>query len=128
MLNFETNTAKLVQVVLAGQLELRTRINSERNKPLKNRIHSYAVLNPLTQKEMAAMLNLRLEQFELPSLFSDAVLDEVFNLTKGVPRTVLKLCDKAFDYMTMSSAKTIDMEMVESAAVDAAIVTEEDGE
>jgi general secretion pathway protein A len=129
LLNYETNTAKLVQVVLAGQLELRARINSDRNKPLKNRIHSYAVLNPLTQKEMAAMLALRLEQFELPSLFSDPVLNEIFNITKGVPRTVLKLCDKAYDYMMMGGAATIDMEMVESAAVDAAIITEEeDGE
>ncbi len=126
LLNYETNTAKLVQVVLAGQLELRTRINSERNKALKNRIHSYAVLNPLTEKEMAAMLNLRLEQFELPSLFTEQVLSEVFSLTKGVPRTVLKLCDKAYDYMQMSGSPAITMEMIESAAVDAAITTEEE--
>ena len=37
LLNFETNTEKLVQIVLAGNLELRDRLKLRRHKPLLSR-------------------------------------------------------------------------------------------
>ena len=37
-LNFETHEHKLIQIVLAGQLELKDKLNTEKNKALYSRI------------------------------------------------------------------------------------------
>lgn len=120
-LNFETNTAKLVQIVLAGQLELKTRLDSERNKPIKSRIHSYALISPLTDREMREMIDYRCNLVEIQNPFDDAALSRIWDITKGVPRSVLKICDKAYDYMHIAESNHVSIEMIDAAAEDAAV-------
>lgn len=121
LLNFETNNAKLVQIVLAGQLELKTRLDLARNKAIKSRIHSYALLNPLNEIEMREMINFRCKQSDVPNPFTDDALERIWEITKGIPRSVLKVCDKAYDYMALANATQITIEYVEPAAEDAAV-------
>lgn len=121
LLNFETNNAKLVQIVLAGQLELKTRLDQERNKAIKSRIHSYALLSPLNEIEMREMIAFRCKQSDIPNPFTSDALTRVWEVTKGIPRHVLKVCDKAYDYMTLSEASEITIEYIEPAAEDAAV-------
>src|SRR5215207_8622811 len=51
MLNYETNTAKLIQIVLAAQIELRDRLLDDKAKALRSRIFAPSVLQPLTLGE-----------------------------------------------------------------------------
>lgn len=125
LLNFETNNAKLVQIVLAGQLELKTRLDAERNKPIKSRIHSYSLLNPLTEVEMRQMIDFRCQQAEVTNPFTDDALTKIWDITKGIPRHVLKICDKAYDYLALNEADQVTVEYIEPAAEDAAIEIEE---
>src|SRR5919206_76904 len=46
-LNFETNEAKLLQIILAGQLELRDRLRTKKMKPLYSRLINPTVLQRL---------------------------------------------------------------------------------
>ena len=121
MLNFETNNAKLIQVVLAGQLELKTRLDAERNKAIKSRIHSYALLNPLTDREMRQMIDHRCKAAEIQNPFTSEALDRIWEITKGVPRHVLKICDKAYDYMNINEVTEVTLEYIDPAAEDAAV-------
>jgi general secretion pathway protein A len=121
MLNFETNNAKLIQVVLAGQLELKSRLDQERNKAIKSRIHSYALLNPLTDREMRQMIDHRCKVAEIVNPFTEASLDRIWEITKGVPRHVLKICDKAYDYMNINEGTEVTLEYIDPAAEDAAV-------
>ncbi len=121
LLNFETNSAKLVQIVLSGQLELKKRLDSERNKPIKSRIHSYALLNPLTDKEMREMIQHRVDLAEMRNPFSSETLDVIWDITKGVPRHVLKVCDKSLDYLALAEAEIVTAEMIEASAEDAGL-------
>jgi general secretion pathway protein A len=121
LLNFETNSAKLVQIVLAGQLELKKRLDSERNKPIKSRIHSYALLNPLTDKEMSEMIQHRVDLAEIKNPFTKESLDSIWDITKGVPRHILKICDKALDYLVLQETETVSVEIVEASAEDAGL-------
>lgn len=121
MLNFETNSAKLIQIVLAGQLELKVRLNAERNKAIKSRIHSYALLSPLTDIEMRDMIDHRCQVAEIKNPFTPDALERIYEITRGVPRHVLKICDKAHDYMNLNEADKITVEYIEPAAEDAAV-------
>src|ERR1035438_9366552 len=52
LLNFETDREKLIQIVLAGNLDLRDRLLLKRNKPLANRIFAPSLVNALSYDEM----------------------------------------------------------------------------
>src|SRR5436190_20328824 len=57
LLNFETNTEKLLQVVLFGQNELRDRLDRKPN--LKSRVAMWGALTTLTREDADAMLRFR---------------------------------------------------------------------
>ena len=111
----------MIQIVLSGQLELKTRLDAERNKAIKSRIHSYALLNPLTDREMRQMIDHRCKVAEIPNPFANEALDRIWEITKGVPRHVLKICDKAYDYMNINEGTEVTLEYIDPAAEDAAV-------
>ncbi|HEV7860513.1 MAG TPA: AAA family ATPase [Pyrinomonadaceae bacterium] len=121
MLNFETNAAKLIQVVMSGQLELKIRIDAEKNKAIKSRIHSYALLNPLTDIEMRHMIDHRCKVAEIINPFTPEALERIYEISKGVPRHILKICDKAYDYMHLNESDRVTLEYIDPAAEDAAL-------
>src|SRR4051794_3766924 len=59
MLNFETHKHKLIQIVLAGQIELKDKLAADKNRALYSRISTYSVLDPLTLAETGEMINFR---------------------------------------------------------------------
>ncbi len=121
MLNYETNAAKMIQIVLAGQLELKARLDAEKNKAIKSRIHSYALLNPLTDVEMKQMIDHRCKVADIKNPFTNEALDRIYEITKGVPRHVLKICDKSYDYMNLNEVNKVTLEYIDPAAEDAAV-------
>jgi general secretion pathway protein A len=103
ILNFETNEEKLVQVILAGQLELKAKLDNKRNKYLKSRIVMYSTLNALTLAETREMVSTKCEYAEIQNPFTDEAIERIYNQTAGVPRSVLKMC--AMLYVLMSEYK-----------------------
>jgi type II secretory pathway predicted ATPase ExeA len=115
MLNFETNTGKLAQIVLAGQLELKERLLREENAGIKSRIYASSLIEPLLYEEMAGMIDYRCKLAEIKNPFSKEALQEIFNVTQGIPRDVLKVCDLAYSMADMMGIPKIDNELVLSA-------------
>src|SRR5215207_9667492 len=70
-LNFETHEHKLIQIVLAGQLELRDKLNTDKNKALYSRISTYSMLDPLTPEETKAMVLHRCQYAGIANPFTD---------------------------------------------------------
>jgi len=100
LLNYETDREKLLQLVLFGQSELANRI--ERFAELKSRMYP-AALAALDRKDTEDMIKFRwmvAGGTRLP--FSAEILDELFKITLGLPREIVKLCDlsllRAFTY------------------------------
>ena len=95
--NFETDDRKLLQIVLMGQPELRTRLNSHKLRQLRQRITVRYHLNPLTRTEVGQYIHHRLAlagsggvpTFTLPAVW------RVFGYSQGIPRLVNAVCDKA---------------------------------
>ena len=94
--NLETNTRKLLQIILIGQPELRELLGRNELRQLAQRITGRYHLNPLTAAETAAYVRHRLRVAGATSdIFSPTALTEVHRLATGVPRVINVVCDRA---------------------------------
>jgi type II secretory pathway predicted ATPase ExeA len=113
-LNYETNNAKLLQIVMAGQLELRNRLKLKANKALKSRIIMYSLLDPLSLSECKSMLAHRCEMMEIPVPFPDEVIQSIYDAAGGVPRDILRFCDGAWELAQFTGESSVSLEMAQS--------------
>jgi general secretion pathway protein A len=120
-LNFETHEHKLMQIVLAGQLELKDKLNTEKNKALYSRISTYSVLDPLTPEETKAMIEYRCSYAGIKNPFTDEAMETVYIKSKGIPRNILKLCALAYEMMDMAGDKTITPDYITDATPEVAV-------
>jgi general secretion pathway protein A len=94
--NLETNTQKLLQIILIGQPELRELLDRNELRQLAQRITGRYHLCPLTHEETAAYVRHRLRVAGATSdIFTPAALREVQRRSGGVPRLINVLCDRA---------------------------------
>lgn len=92
--NLETSTAKLLQVVLIGQPELRDIIKNEKLKQLDQRIVIRYHINPLRRDEIAGYIHHRLRKAGSLLIFPKENLKPVFRFSKGIPRLINIACDR----------------------------------
>jgi len=94
--NLETNTQKLLQIILIGQPELRELLSRNELRQLAQRITGRYHLNPLSHEETAAYVRHRLRVAGATSdIFAPQALNAVFSLSQGVPRVINVICDRA---------------------------------
>ena len=94
--NLETNTQKLLQIILIGQPELRELLGRNELRQLAQRITGRYHLNPLSREETTAYVRHRLRVAGATTdIFSPAALTESFRLSQGVPRVINVICDRA---------------------------------
>lgn len=117
--NLETARAKLLQIVLVGQPELRETLWREDLRQLKQRINLHHHLPPLTEKETEAYIKrrLRVAGCKIP-IFSPKALKEIYKKTGGIPRLINILCDNALLTGYALEKKTIDEKIIKEAARD----------
>jgi len=115
VLNFESDTEKLLQVVLAGQNELRSKIATR--KALKSRVAMASTLDPLPPEEVPNLIRYRLMVAgRRAELFTPEAYDRVFLASQGVPRAICVLCDNALLHAFLNHREMIDADTVERAA------------
>ncbi len=95
--NLETDDRKLLQIVLLGQPELRGRLNSPRLRQLRQRITVRFHLPPLNRAEVSGYIQHRLEVSGAKGTprFTRPALWRIFRHSRGIPRLVNAVCDKA---------------------------------
>ena len=95
--NLETDNRKLLQIVLMGQPELRDRLNNPRLRQLRQRITVRYHLQPLSRFEVSQYIQHRLEVSGAKGApyFTQPALWRVYSYSKGIPRLVNAVCDKA---------------------------------
>lgn len=95
--NLETEKEKLLQIVLFGQLELDQKLKSNKLKQLNQRIAIRHQLRPLTYKEMETYIYQRLmvAGSQGSIIFSKPALKEIYKFSRGIPRRINLLCDRA---------------------------------
>lgn len=94
--NLETNTQKLLQIILIGQPELRDLLDRNELRQLAQRITGRYHLCPLTVEETAAYVRHRLRVAGATTdIFTPRALRELHRLAHGVPRLINVLADRA---------------------------------
>jgi hypothetical protein len=95
--NIETSTAKLLQVVLAGQPELGAYLNDPSLRQLKQRIAIRAVLEPLDLRATSAFIagRLRVAGGQPAAIFTPQAVELIYRYSGGVARTINVICDNA---------------------------------
>lgn len=95
--NLETETTKLIHIVLFGQPELDRLLSHESLRQLLQRISFSFNLPPLDREGTTQYINHRLTTagYNGSPLFDERALDCIYRVSKGVPRLVNILCHKA---------------------------------
>jgi general secretion pathway protein A len=118
--NLETDTEKLIQIVLMGQSELRDLLARHELRQLAQRVTARYHLSPLTLEETESYIQhrLRVAGGEGKVGFTAAALRAIHRLTGGVPRLINLVCDRALLAGYVESRRTIDAKLVERAAAE----------
>jgi len=117
--NFESDSAKQLQIVLTGQPELRDVLNQPELRQLKQRIALRCEIRPLpdiheTERYIASRL--LAAGAERTDIFSTAAVDLVFRCSEGIPRQINNLCDNALLAGFAAEAEVIGRDIVEEVA------------
>ena len=96
--NLETEKRKLLQIVLIGQKELREKLSLPSLRQLNQRVTVRSEILPLTRKETSRYIAHRLGVAGGAgrTFLSDGAERAIFHHSKGVPRRINMLCDRAF--------------------------------
>jgi len=95
--NLETTKEKMLQIILFGQLELNQKLRSPKLKQLNQRIAIRHHIHPLNREETESYIYQRLTVAGSHGriTFSRSALNEIFRFSKGTPRLINLICDRA---------------------------------
>jgi len=115
--NLETDERKLLQIVLMGQPELRDRLNAHELRQLRQRITVRYHLRPLNRSEIGRYVQHRLQTAGSKGgpFFTYPALWRIYQYSKGIPRLVNALCDKALLAGFVHQRDVIDYRLVSIA-------------
>jgi len=95
--NIETHKEKVLRIILAGQPELREKLDSPKLKQLAQRVRLRFHLGALDRQDTGSYISHRLKVAGAASvnLIPADALDVIYRYTGGVPRLINTLCDTA---------------------------------
>ncbi len=117
--NFESDTAKQLQIILTGQPELRDVLNNPDLRQLKQRVALRCQIRPLpnveeTEKYISSRL--LVAGAERTDIFSPGAIDYIFRCSEGIPRQINNLCDNALLTGYAAGETTISRAIIEEIA------------
>ncbi len=123
--NLETETRKLLQVVLFAQPELDSRLNESKFRQLKQRITFSYKLRAMTKPEVQNYIEhrIRVAGYKGNGLFTKAIAKKVAKASGGIPRLVNILCHKALMLAYGQGKFTISQKDLQLAINDTESVT-----
>jgi general secretion pathway protein A len=117
--NFESNSAKQLQIVLTGQPELRDVLNTPELRQLKQRVALRGQIKALPnveETEKYIFARLLVAGAERTDIFSPGAIDFIFRCSEGIPRQINNLCDNALLTGFASGEPIIGRAVIEEVA------------
>ena len=119
MSNLQSDDHNLIQIMLVGQPELRTKLQQPAHSPFAQRIAVNFFLAGLSQKETTSYIAYRLEKAGgSADIFNQEAIDMIYEVSGGIPRSINLLCDSALVYGFGYEYKTIDKMVVDQVIKD----------
>ena len=117
--NMQDSHQMLLQVMLVGQPELRTRLKRPEFVQFAQRIAVNFHLEALSREEMSGYVAFRLRTAGGDeALFETEALDKIHIAGKGVPRNINQICDAALVYGFAYEMATIGPQVIDQVLVD----------
>jgi general secretion pathway protein A len=116
--NLETDTEKLIQIVLMGQSELQELLSRRELRQLAQRVTAQYHLSPLSRPETEDYVahRLRVAGGEGKVSFTSGALAAVHQHSGGVPRIINLVCDRSLLAGYVAGTRVVDAGMVRRAA------------
>jgi general secretion pathway protein A len=120
LLNLETASEKLLQIVLVGQPELEVKLRRPELRQLRQRITLRCNTAPLTLEESHGYIanRLRIGGATGDPVFSSEAVEAVHSYSRGIPRVMNLLCEHSLINAYVEQLKPVPARMVEEAARD----------
>jgi general secretion pathway protein A len=116
--NLETSKKKLLQIIFVGQLEFEEKLRLPHLRQLNQRITIRYALKPLSQQDTLQYIEHRLSVAgsHRSVLFTKRALRNIFLFSKGYPRLINIICDRALLAGYGGKTRIISAGMVRTAA------------
>jgi len=113
----ETHKEKVLRIILAGQPELKRKIESPKLKQLLQRVRLRFHIGPLDAREMREYIEHRMEVagHSAHDIFTDDCFPLIQRYTGGVPRLINTLCDTALLCAFAEERKSLAAEDIKAA-------------
>jgi general secretion pathway protein A len=120
LLNLETASEKLLQIVLVGQPELEDKLRRPEMRQLRQRISLRCSTSSLTLAEAHGYIadRLRIAGAARGSIFASESVEAVYFYSRGIPRVMNLLCEHALINAYVEHLNPVPRQMVEEAARD----------
>lgn len=118
--NLETSERKLLQIILIGQPELRDMLMRPDMEQMAQRVIARYHLDALTLPETAQYVAHRLavSGWQAGPLFDSKALKRIHELTRGIPRRINVLCDRALLGAYATGQRTVGTPIADKAAAE----------
>lgn len=118
--NLETDTEKLIQIILMGQSELREMLAQRNLRQLAQRVTARYHLMPLNRIETGEYIRHRLSVAggEGKVVFTTGALTAVHTLSGGIPRLINLICDRSLLGGYVQGTRIIHAALVNRAALE----------
>jgi len=118
--NLETDTKKLLQVILIGQPELKQLLQRRDLRQLAQRITARYHLMPLTKIEVGLYIKHRLSVAQCDrQLFDKHAVKEIHRISEGIPRIINLLCERSLTNAYCSNNALVPKKIVLLSAQEA---------
>jgi type II secretory pathway predicted ATPase ExeA len=126
--NMETPSAKLLPVVLAGQLELAARLEDPTLRQLKQRVTLRCELEPFGIDDTASYIASRFSTAGgvASRVFTREAILRIHEDSRGIPRTINVICDNALVSGVALGRHRIDLAMVREVCRDLCLKSNSD--
>jgi len=116
----ETSRGKMLQIILSGQPELEEKLRSPALRQLRQRIMVHSRLPVLTEEETAGYISRRLAVAGCSdtTVFPHKVVQSIYAISRGIPRVVNLLCERALVCACGEQCRVISPEMIQRIAID----------
>ncbi len=127
--NLETETEKLIQIILLGQPELKQKLALQSLEQLRQRVSVYFHLSPLDEAEATHYIRYRTKVASESDreYFTEEALRVIYQYSKGVPRLMNQLCDNALLAGYVEETQVITDKVVSDVIQDSPVYQLADG-
>lgn len=119
LLNFESDNAKHLQIILTGPPELREKLNQQNLRQLKQRVAlrcQMPIVSTVDEVKQYIQMRISTAGSVENDIFNAEAVDLIYQCSQGIPRLINNLCDNAMIAAFTSESRSIDREIIEEVA------------